>query len=215
MSTEVVKKTRGQRGRAKATVDLIATSIKIIEPVQPITVRGVCYRLFVDGHIDSMEVGNTQKISKLLKYMREQDIIPWEWIVDESRAIERQPHWKDLAGYAKVIENAYRRDFWAHQDYRVIVVSEKSTVAGILRPVMEIYGVPFFSAHGFNSATKVHDLAEIEADDERRYVFLYVGDFDPSGLYMSLEDLPNRLKKYGARYPWTGAPASDPQRSHR
>jgi hypothetical protein len=63
---------------------------------------------------------------------------------------------------------------------------------------MEAYGVPFFAAHGFNSATKVHDLAETEACDERRYVFLYVGDWDPSGMYMSEVDLPGRLQKYGA-----------------
>jgi hypothetical protein len=57
-------KKRGQRGRAKATLDLIDTCIEIIEQVQPITVRGVCYRLFVAGMIDSMAVKNTQKISR-------------------------------------------------------------------------------------------------------------------------------------------------------
>jgi hypothetical protein len=189
---------RGQRGRAKATLDLIATCREIIEPVQPITVRGVCYRLFVAGYIDSMAVKNTQKISRLLVYAREQGFIPWEWIVDESRAMEREPHWRDLAGYAEIIEKSYRRDFWAHQDYRVIVISEKSTVSGILRPVLDGYGVPFFPVHGFNSATKIHDLAEIEANDARRYVFLYVGDHDPSGMYMSEIDMPTRLKKYGS-----------------
>jgi hypothetical protein len=107
----VEKKTRGQRGRSKATIDLIATCREIIEQVQPITVRGVCYRLFVDGHIESMEVGNTQKISRLLTEAREDGSIPWEWIVDESRSIERQPHWRDLAGFASAIEKAYRRDF--------------------------------------------------------------------------------------------------------
>ena len=71
-------------------------------------------------------------------------------------------------------------------------------MAGILRPVLDDYGVPFFPVHGFNSATKMHDLAEEIGADERRTMLLYVGDYDPSGMYMSEEDLPWRLAKYGA-----------------
>jgi hypothetical protein len=48
--------------------------------------------------------------------------------------------------------------------------------------------------HGFSSATTVHDIAE--DDDGRDLIVLYVGDFDPSGMYMSEEDLPARFAKY-------------------
>src|SRR5580704_9550135 len=34
-------------------------------------------------------------------------------------------------------------------------------------------------------------------DDGRPLVILYVGDFDPSGMFMSEADLPNRFAKYG------------------
>lgn len=162
------KKTRGQRGKSKATLDLIATSSEIIEAVQPITVRGVCYRLFVDGHIDSMAVKNTQKISRLLTQAREEGVIPWEWIVDDSRRMEGDTGFRDLREYAANIAAWYRRDFWAHQPRRLIVISEKSTVAGILRPVLDEYCVPFLAVHGFNSATKMHELAEEIARDKRR-----------------------------------------------
>jgi hypothetical protein len=192
---------RGQRGRAQATLDLIDTCIKIIEPCQPISVRGVCYKLFVAGLIDSMAGKNTQKISRILTDAREEGLIPWEWIVDESRQLERQPRWSNLEAYAAVIERAYRRDFWADQNSCVVVMSEKSTVAGVLRPTLHQYGVPFFACHGFNSATKVHELAEQIINDSRHYIFLYVGDYDPSGLWMSEKDLSNRLFKYGAGWP--------------
>ena len=36
-----------------------------------------------------------------------------------------------------------------------------------------------------------------EDDDGRPLIALYVGDFDPSGMFMSEEDLPKRLAKYG------------------
>ena len=89
------------RGRAKSTIQLLEACKKIIQVVEPITVRGVCYRLFVEGRIDSMELKNTQKISRLLTRAREDGDIPWEWIVDESRVIEGEPHWRDLQDYAE------------------------------------------------------------------------------------------------------------------
>ena len=191
-------RTRGQRGRSKATLDLIATCSEIIEQVQPITVRGVCYRLFVAGHIDSMATKNTQKISRLLTQAREEGLISWDWIVDDSRRIERSPHWLDLKTYAKAIERSYRRDFWEYQPEKVVVISEKATVAGILRPVLEEYGVPFMALHGYNSATKVYELAQEIQCDQRDHIFLYVGDYDCSGMHMSEVDLPERLQRYGA-----------------
>jgi hypothetical protein len=52
--------------------------------------------------------------------------------------------------------------------------------------------------HGFSSATVVNDVAGDY--DGRVLVVLYVGDFDPSGLYMSECDLPKRLAKYGGNH---------------
>jgi hypothetical protein len=190
---------RGQRGRAKATIDLIETSIKIIEACQPITVRGVCYKLFVAGLIESMAVKNTQKVSRILRDAREEGRIPWEWIVDDSRELEDDYGWADLSEYARAVERGYHRDFWAFQDTRLIVISEKSTVAGTIRPVLREYGVPFFAAHGFNSATKVYEIAQRIQGDDRHYIFLYIGDYDPSGLFMSEVDFVERLQKYGAK----------------
>jgi len=192
-----MKKTRGQRGRAKATTDLIQTCLEIIEKRQPISVRGVCYALFVEGKIDSMAKENTQRISRVLTDMREEGVLPWEWIVDDSRSMEGDGGYTDLKQYARVIRNSYTRDFWAHQTKRVIVISEKATVAGIVRPVLDEYGVPFFAAHGYNSATKVYDLASEIVKDKRTYHFLYIGDYDPSGMHMSEIDLPGRLMRYG------------------
>jgi hypothetical protein len=194
----------GYRGRSKATLELLDACKKIIQETRPITVRGVCYRLFVAKLIDSMAVKNTQKISRLLVWAREQGEIEWESIVDESRSMERASQWRDLESYGETIQRAYRRDFWAHQRNQVIVISEKATVAGILRPVLDEYGVTFFPVHGFNSATKMHDLAEqigqgaAGENHRQHFILLYVGDHDPSGMYMSEVDLPERLKRYGA-----------------
>src|SRR5262245_55180209 len=177
-------RTRG-RGRSQTTLDLIATCREIIAEVAPITVRGVCYRLFVAKKIDSMAVKNTQKISRLLVELREEGVISWDSIVDDSRRIERDPHWLNVKDYSEAVEISYRRDFWGHQKNRVVVISEKSTVAGILRPVLNEFGTPFFAAHGFTSSTTAHEMAMQIIRDKRRHVFLYVGDYDCSGIHMS------------------------------
>jgi hypothetical protein len=59
--------------------------------------------------------------------------------------------------------------------------SEKGTVRGVLKPVLDEYGVGFMPVHGFGSATIINDVAE--DDDGRPLIILYIGDFDPSGLW--------------------------------
>ena len=136
-----------------------------------------------------------QRVYRLLREAREQGVIPWEWIVDETREFERCSVWDDPQEFAATVSRAYRRDFWTQQPVRVEVWSEKGTVRGVLQPVLDEYAVGFRVMHGFSGATTIHDVAE--DDDGRDLIVLYVGDYDPSGLYMSEHDLPDRLTKYG------------------
>jgi hypothetical protein len=106
--------------------------------------------------------------------------------------------WSDPAAFVRCVNRSYRRNFWDQQPHRILVVSEKSTVSGLLRPLLHHYGVGFLSVHGFTSTTKARDLAIDQ--DGRILIILYVGDFDPSGLFMSEEDLPNRFSKYDGNH---------------
>jgi hypothetical protein len=185
------------RGRAKRSIDLIAAMYDEAEAAQPITGRGIGYKLFTRGLIPSMSRSEMQRVYRLLKEAREQDDIPWEWIVDETRELERAATWDDPEEYARCVAQSYRRDFWNQQPIRAEVWSEKGTIRGVLGPVLDEYAVGFRVMHGFSSATAVHDVAE-DADPEGRELFvLYVGDFDPSGLFMSEVDLPARISEYG------------------
>jgi hypothetical protein len=182
------------RGRAKASLELIDAMHSAAEAAQPITGRGIGYKLFAAGLIPSMARSEMAKVYRLLKEAREEGIIPWEWIVDETRELESVQSWSDPTAFMRCASKSYRRDFWRDQPHRVEVWSEKGTVRGVLAPVLDKYGVGFRVLHGFSSATTVNDVAQ---DDERPLTALYVGDYDPSGLYMSEHDLPDRLEKYG------------------
>ena len=182
------------RGMARRSLDLIEAMHAAAEAAQPITDRGVGYKLFAASLISSMEQSEMQRVYRLLKVAREQGDIPWEWIVDETRELEICSSWADPAAFVRTVSRAYRRDFWLQQPQRVLVVSEKGTVRGVLAPVLNQYGVGFRVMHGFSSATAVYDIAQ--DSDGRPLIILYVGDYDPSGMYMSECDLPERLAKY-------------------
>ena len=97
----------------------------------------------------------------------------------------------------------YRRNNWQDQPTIVEVWSEKSTVEGVLQPVLDELGVTFRVMKGFGSFTTVMQAAEdtnelcVEPEDDRRP---YIGDWDPTGLYMSNGDLPTRLERYGGKW---------------
>jgi hypothetical protein len=74
------KKRRG-RGRVQESLHLIDRMYAIAEERQPITGRGIGYRLFVEKLIPDMSRQSMAKVYRLLKEAREEGIIPWEWIV--------------------------------------------------------------------------------------------------------------------------------------
>jgi hypothetical protein len=182
------------RGKSQRNLDLIDACATILAEIQPATVRAVCYRLFVAGLIESMAKTCTNRVSTQLVYARENDWIDWSWIVDETREVERAATWVNPAHYIRAVAQSYRRDFWLLQPRSVEVWSEKGTVRGTLAPVLERYAVPFRVMHGYGSATALYDAA---TDSGARLMILYCGDWDPSGLHMSEEDLPRRLRAYG------------------
>src|SRR5262249_19650854 len=149
---------------------------------------------FAAGLIPSVERKEMARVYRLLRQAREDAEIPWQWIVDETRELERVSTWADPAAYARCVAQSYRRDFWNQQPVRCEVWSEKGTVRGVLQAVLDHYAVGFNPVHGFNSATSVYNSAQ--DSDGRELIALYVGDFDPSGMFMSEEDLPKRLAKY-------------------
>ena len=65
---------------------------------------------------------------------------------------------------------------------------KRAPCAACLRPVLDQYAVGFRVMHGFSGATTIYDVAQ--DDDGRQLIVLYVGDFDPSGMFMSEVDLP-------------------------
>jgi len=65
-----------------------------------------------------MSKNSTNSVGQQLLYARENGIIPWSWIVDETRREERPAIWADPEQYADVVQRSYRRNRWLQQESR-------------------------------------------------------------------------------------------------
>ena len=62
----------------------------------------------------------------MLTIAREEDKIPWEWIVDETREPECIPAWNNMADYGEaVLRFDIGKDFWSMQSERLEVSVRK------------------------------------------------------------------------------------------
>ena len=184
------------RARTRKVQARIDHAVDWLEENQPATVRSVCYQLFVHGHIRDMSKSQTNGVSRLLVELREQGVIPWGWIVDETREVESAGTWDSPEQIIESAVKGYRRDNWQDQPVRVQVWSEKGTVRGVLKPVLDELGVDFVVAHGYQSATQMKATARESQLSTKPLHIIYVGDFDPSGMHMSEADIPTRLARY-------------------
>jgi hypothetical protein len=95
---------RRTRGKAAKSLRLIDACHEILAELQPASVRAVCYRLFTMGLVPDMSKSSTNGVGKQLVHSRETGVIPWEWVVDETRDLERVPAWDDPEQFARVVQ---------------------------------------------------------------------------------------------------------------
>jgi hypothetical protein len=93
------------------SLDLIQAMYAVAEVARPITGRGIGYKLFAAGMIPSMARREMQRVYRLLTEARERGIIPWAWIVDETRELERVSSWDDPEEYAAAVRKSFE-NFW-------------------------------------------------------------------------------------------------------
>lgn len=187
------------RGKSQRSRDLIAAAVAILQRIAPASIRAVCYQLFILKLIANMSKNETNKVGTQLRDARESGQIPWSCIVDETREAETVNAWDDPAAYVETVKRAYRRNRWTDQPRRLEIWSEKGTVRGTVKPILDEYGIPFRVMHGYGSTTTLHDVAVESTASDKPMIAGYVGDWDCSGLNMSESDLPKRIARYGGQ----------------
>ena len=103
------------QARHKKTIERMAQIYTIVEERHPINVRGIAYGFLVLGLTPSMEKKYTNMFSDLTVQMREEGALPWEWIVDETRHVERALSWRDPTDFMESMAQLYRKNYWLQQ----------------------------------------------------------------------------------------------------
>lgn len=161
--------------------DAICTAVSTENPV---TLRGVFYRVVSAGAVDKTEAGY-RAVGRQLVKLRRAGVVPYAWITDGTRMMRKPKSWTDVGGMLDHAAASYRRALWADQDAAVIVLSEKDAISGAIYPVTAEYDVELGITRGYTSETFVHSIAAdvIVNDEIGLTTYLYqLGDHDPSGV---------------------------------
>jgi hypothetical protein len=179
----------------------------IVAEHRPIGIRGTFYRAEVLGLLPKTEEA-AEKVQRRLLQLRRAGIIPYSWIVDESRAVYGHNTYNSIADLADDVAGLYRRDYWRTSPVWVQVWVEKRTLIGVLSPVVtDRWGLNLYVGGGQPSETYLYRAGEdIKNRGVKTYIYI-LADFDPAGdtIYKTLaygtKRAPGGLKRFTGGVP--------------
>ncbi len=168
----------------------------------PLTERFIYYRLisspvvqmdhwFNFGKPEKGPVKIYSRIGPLLKWLRIDEYLPWEAVVDENRTLSGKVGFtnpaefinQELGGFLQ----GYKRCLAHRQEHYIEVWIEKAALYHIVKPVVDKYCRRLMCCRGYNSVSfqaSFYDRATEALSHGQIPVVLYFGDWDPSGVNM-------------------------------
>ena len=180
------------------TLPLAFVTVDILTDMHPLGVRGLLYQLLSAGWVPSTADNVYQQVDRLTITLREREVIPYEWIVDELRVRLKPSSWSGLADFADTVRDAYRKDFWEHLPVYVEFFVEKQAMAATLQAVTDEYDVALNPIRGMSSISALHSVGTLWRQIEKPIYAYYLGDHDPSGLKIE-SDTREKLERYSGR----------------
>jgi hypothetical protein len=149
-----------------------------------VTLRQLFYRLAADGSIRN-ERGDYSHLSKLTAERRRQGLFPT--LIDPTRRVREPLTFTGPDQARQWLTDQYRRDRTEGQPVSVYLGVEKHGMAAQLVSWFGGYGLPILTLGGWASQTFVDEVFQHAIRQDRPAVFLYTGDFDPSGWFIGDE----------------------------
>jgi hypothetical protein len=148
----------------------------------PTSVRFIFYELVQRGIIDkkNKEGGRRadQNVADALFHLREKaGVVPWDWIVDETRNLEQWAYSATVAEYLIDKVGKARLDVWGGEPPPMILTESRS-LAGVLRGLSMEYLASIAPTNGQVGGFLRTDIAPALVPDQR---VLYLGDWDWQG----------------------------------
>jgi hypothetical protein len=177
----------GRRGSKAATLRE-AVHLLLLEHVQagelPTSSRFLYYELVGRGLLDKTKTrrkgrSDDQNLSDASKWLRDEGMVTWRWIVDETRSLAEWEYGETLRDFLEQQINVARIDCWGGAQ-PPLIVCESRTFGGVLRRgIAPEYLCPVTATNGQVGGFLHTNLVPVLKGNDR--LVLYVGDFDLSG----------------------------------
>lgn len=165
----------------RACLDLLRGPRHFGSGALPTSIRFLFYELEHEGRVSKdKERGKRndgQNLSDALMRLRETGLIPWEWIVDETRSLDAWSSSASVYAYALEAIEAARVDCWGGGP-APLILTESRSLAGVLRNIAAEYLCPIAATNGQAGGFLHTDVIPMVAGGQR---VLYLGDFDLAG----------------------------------
>jgi hypothetical protein len=152
----------------------------------PTSLRFLFYELEGRGivaksYADKKTLTGGQEVSRAFMLLREEGLVPWHDIVDETRIL-RNPHRRaTVARAAADMVGSMRKDPWG-VDYAPLILCESRSLSGVLSGVASSYCVPLAATNGQTGGFLHTDIGPLVRDSVIEV--LYFGDLDFSGSHI-------------------------------
>jgi len=184
-------------GFRQGNLALAGAAAEIACHENPITLRGLFYRLVSAGFLPSTDRRHYKKLGRIVTRLRESKppCMKFKWISDHVRSTIKPSSWTGLEAFADTVQRAYRKDFWSGLPSYVHVFAEKDSIAGVLASVTHEFDVALSPIRGYTSLSFAHEIAALWSQIGKPIHAYYLGDFDPSGFDLE-RDLVDKLTRY-------------------
>jgi len=175
----------------------------------PLTLRQIYYQLVSKGDIKNNR-SQYNMLSRLVKWMRIDNMLPWRALEDRSRTVTAKRGYEKVEDFVRSemdgFLRGYARCLIQGQDKHIEVWTEKDALFRIFSEVVWPYCIRAVVCRGYSSVTFIADFynrAQKAIMKSQQPVVLYFGDLDPSGVQMleaTIETLENELGLWGVEF---------------
>jgi hypothetical protein len=150
----------------------------------PTSNRFLFYELVQRAELDKSQTrqrgrGADQDLSDASKWLRDRGVVPWSWIVDETRGLTAYRYADTVAEYVAESVKAARINCWSGAE-PPLIVCESRTFGGVLaRTLAPEYLCPVTATNGQVGGFLHTNVAPVLSGNDRPV--LYVGDLDKQG----------------------------------
>lgn len=178
-------------GNARVTIKQAAAIIEDLgSQGYTLTLRQLYYQMVSQNLISNNEK-EYKRLGRIICDAREAGLIDWYAIEDRGRQCYIHGHVPTPADVLKGIEHQLRINPWLDQDVYLEVWVEKAALEGVVERPANRWRAPYMACKGYLSASEAWRAGrrfERAIAEGKKPVLLHLGDHDPSGLHMTVDN---------------------------